>query len=131
MITALRYVDSLLGKVLCYILKTRLQRKHQQDYSNTTIQKILLIRLRGMGNLTLIWPLIYRIKKHYPNALIFFLTFDINRGFLERNQAIEKIIYFKFKENIIRIQFQFISALKIFKKEKIDVVVNFETLNNI
>lgn len=93
-------------------------------------KKILLIKFWGLGNLTIIWPLVYKIKETYPNALIYFFTFDLNREFLERNKAISRLFYFKYTRNIFKIIAQLVYFAIKFKQDKIDVVINFETFNN-
>ena len=95
------------------------------------IKKILLMKFWGLGNLAVIYPLIGRIKEKYPEASIFFVTFDLNKGFLEKNQAINEIIYIRFSKNILRIVSEFIRVLQAVKRERIDAIVNFETFNNI
>ncbi|MDD5195783.1 MAG: glycosyltransferase family 9 protein [Candidatus Omnitrophica bacterium] len=120
----LRKLDIYLGRVCNLLIR--------QKYCSNKIfcRKILLIKLWGLGNLTIIWPLVYKIKEKYPDAVIYFLTFDLNRGFLERNQAINRIFYFKYTKNIFKIAVQFAALIRYFKKEKIDIAVNFETFNN-
>lgn len=104
--------------------------KHPQKTIVGSYKKILLIKLWGLGNLTVIWPLIYKIKGKNPDSFIYFLTFDLNKGFLEKNQAINKIIYFKFTKNIFSIMTQFVAVLINLRKQRIDLAINFETLNN-
>lgn len=122
----LRKLDYYLGKLCNSILPF--------SFSNKDIKRpykiILLIKLWGLGNLTVIWPLIYKIKEKTPDSFIYFLTFDLNRGFLEKNQAINKIIYFKFTKNIFRIMAQIVTVLINLRKQRIDLAINFETLNN-
>lgn len=121
----LRKLDVCLGKFYSLTLRPKPHYKDEVNY-----KRILLIKLWGLGNLTIIFPLIYKIKQKYPDSLIFFLTFDLNRGFLEKNEAIDKVVYFKYSKNIFKIAFQFIFVLKKLKGERIDTVVNFETFNN-
>jgi heptosyltransferase-3 len=118
-----RFIDKVLGLHFVLFFK-----KKQQG--GRVLKKVLLIKLWGLGNLAVIWPLTYEIKEKYQGASIFFLTFDLNKGFLERNKAVNKIIYLKFTKNIFKIIWQFVNILRILRKEKIDLVINFETLNN-
>ena len=69
-------------------------------------KKLLIIKLWGIGNLVIIWPLINEIKHKFPSSDITFLTFDLNKGFLEENNAINKVVYFKFTRNILKIAAQ-------------------------
>jgi len=128
MVTILRGIDFLLGKLLFGIFKsTPLFKKRK--INNVEIKKIFLIKFWGLGNLTIIWPLVYKIKEKYPDCFIFFLTFDLNEKFLEKNEAVNKIIYFKFTKNIFKIIIQAAAVLSALRKEKIDLVINFETFN--
>jgi len=120
----LRKIDIYLGG-FCNLLFHPKRRKNKSFY-----KKILLIKLWGLGNLTIIWPLIYKIKERYPDSQIFFLTFDLNKNFLEKNEAITEVVYFRYSENIFKIITQFLFFLIKFRKEMIDIIVNFETFNN-
>jgi len=88
------------------------------------------MRFWGLGNLVLIYPLIYKIKERFPEAQIAFVTFDANKGFLEKNKAIDEIIYFKFTTSLFLIIKQFTSLVAKLRKEKLDLLINFETFNN-
>ncbi|MFH1791622.1 MAG: glycosyltransferase family 9 protein [Candidatus Omnitrophota bacterium] len=89
-----------------------------------------MIKLWGLGNLVLIWPLVDRIKEKYPHARILFLTFETNRGLLEKHKAVNEVIYYGFTDNVGAIIRQNINLIKRARKEKIDMVINFETFNN-
>ncbi len=103
----------------------------KQKMTNTrNYKKILLIKLWGLGNLAVIWPLVNKIKEKYPQSYILFLTFETNREFLERNKSIDRIICLKMTRNIFKIITFFFSLLRKLNKEKVDLVINFETFNN-
>jgi len=80
--------------------------------------------------LVTIYPLLYKLKEKYPHAEILFITFSINKGFLEHNTAVVKIMYVRLTTNIFHIVQQLISLLIKVRKAKIDLVINFETRNN-
>jgi len=122
----LRKLDLYLGKFCNRVFP---QSVFKNAHIKFIYKKIFLIKLWGLGNLAIIWPLIYKIKERYPNSSISFLTFDLNKGFLESNEAIDKIIYFKFTRNIFKMIIQAFSILVFLRKEKIDVAINFETFN--
>ena len=94
------------------------------------IRNILIIKLWGLGNLIVISPLLYKIKYKFPQARVIFLTFGINRGFFENHQAVDRVIYFEFTTNFIKIIRQVCALISELKQEKIDIVINFETFNN-
>ncbi len=60
----LRKADVCLGK-LCNLLFFKNLSKRNLSIS---YKRILLIKLWGLGNLTVIWPLIYKIKKKYKRS---------------------------------------------------------------
>ncbi len=94
------------------------------------VKRILCMKFWGLGNLAIIYPLLYKIKEKFPNAHLTFITFDKNRGFLENNYAVDKIVYLRFTTNIFLIVKQFIRFVIRFRKEKVDLLINFETFNN-
>ncbi len=124
----LRRIDYHLGKLLYIIFGLSGLFKNVRKNTNT-VKKILLIRLWGLGNLTIIFPLIQKLKIKYPQASILFFTFDSNKGFLEKHQSIDRVIYFKFTTNIFAIIFRFIFIVTALRKEKIELLINFEEFN--
>ncbi|MFH0754513.1 MAG: glycosyltransferase family 9 protein [Candidatus Omnitrophota bacterium] len=70
-----------------------------------------------------------RIKEKHPQAQITFITFDANRGFLERNNNLEHIIYFSLTTNLIYIFQQTVSIISRLRRAQFDVVINFEIYN--
>ena len=122
----LRRLDFFLIRLALFAIKPR----KAQDVVLKDIREILCIKLWGLGNLTIIYPLIDMLKARYPRAQITFITFDLNRGFLEGHPALNRIIYFKFTVNILRIFAQSAVLIKEFRARKVDIVINFETFNN-
>lgn len=88
-ISFLKFVDAILGKLLCMILSP----KPATRCVPTTIAKILCIRPGGIGDAVLLLPTIRLLKKNYPdvrvdvlaerrNMAVFTLTTDIDRVLL-------------------------------------------------
>ncbi|HTY44833.1 MAG TPA: glycosyltransferase family 9 protein [Patescibacteria group bacterium] len=132
MFNQLRRLDCLLGKLLClpFFLSGAGSGKKTPSFPEG-VKKIACIKLWGLGNLAIIYPLLYRIKERFPGAQLIFITFAHNKGFLERNQAVDRVIYFECTSNIVAIARQFFRLLAALKQEGVDLVVNFETFNNI
>ena len=104
--------------------------KQERTLKDGHINNVLCIKLWGLGNLIVIAPLFDMLKSKYPDAHITLVTFDINKGILDRNKNLDQIIYFKFTTNIMRIIKQTFDLANKLRRMKIDVVINFETLNN-
>jgi ADP-heptose:LPS heptosyltransferase len=94
------------------------------------VKRILCIKLWGMGNLVVIFPLLEELKKIFPLAKVIFLTFDLNRELLENNVSVDKVVYFSYTKNVVLIVKQAVGLIAKFRNEDIDVVINFETFNN-
>jgi ADP-heptose:LPS heptosyltransferase len=127
MYNLIRRLDSLLIRFAIFVLHPKPPRE-AIDLCN--IKKILCLKLWGLGNLVVIYPLLYRIKERFPDARITFVTFDVNKGFLEKNKAIDEIVYFRLTVNPFRIIKQFVELLVRFRGQGLDLLVNFETFNN-
>lgn len=130
MVNILRGLDFFIGRVLSRLLRLSPSSSRKEGLVDIdTAKKILLVKLWGLGNLSIIWPLINKIKRRYPHANIYFLTFDLNRGFLERNKDLYEIIYFSFSINIVKIIKEVFRLFVLLRGEHFDVVINFETFN--
>jgi heptosyltransferase-2 len=130
MINYIRRVDCFIGAI-AYIVQRMawLERRNSVGIS-LEIKRILCIKLWGLGNLAIIFPLLRNIKNKFPNAQVTFLTFDLNKGFLEHNDSVDNIIYFVFTKHLFILAKQIFSLVMKLKKDKIDMVINFETFNN-
>jgi len=129
MYNALRRIDYFFGKA-CYYLRWLLFLKCSKRIAEVEIKKILCIKLWGLGNLAIIYPLILKIKEKFPKAKLIFVTFDLNNGFLENNKAVDSILYFPFSRNIFKLINEALLLIKKLRKENIDLVINFEFFNN-
>ncbi len=127
----LRLLDYLIGRVSLFIFYIFRIKTEYRPNMPVAVKRIICIKLWGLGNLTIIYPLLYKIKERFPEAKITFITFDLNKGFLENNKAIDQIVYFDLTRNVPRIIKQFFRLLKAMKKEKSDILINFELMNNL
>jgi len=130
MLNFIRTLDCLIGRFVYLFLRIRRAVQEPPSPESLTIRKILCIKLWGLGNLVVVSPLLSAIKKRFSEAELIFLTFDLNRGFLERNAAVGRVVYFKYTKNFFFILCRFIACTIRFRRERIDIVVNFETFNN-
>lgn len=131
----LRRLDCIVGRISFFLWRTFCNKLPLPtptiNQKNKRINTILCMKLWGLGNLVIIYPLLHKIKEKFLHSRLTFITFDLNKEFLEENQAIDRVLYFKFTKNIFKIIKQFIGLLFNLKKEKIDLLINFETLNNL
>jgi len=64
---------------------------------STTMKKILLLALAGIGDSLLLTPTIHELKKAFPQSKITVLVmYETNREMFERNKDVDEVIYFNF-----------------------------------
>ncbi|MBL7071039.1 MAG: glycosyltransferase family 9 protein [Candidatus Omnitrophica bacterium] len=95
------------------------------------VKKILAMKMWGIGNLTILLPILKRIREQYAEADIYFLTLDSNKGLLESSLPGVKILYVKLTTNVFRIAMDFFKYIVIFSRLKLDLLLNFEQCNRL
>lgn len=130
MFNILRRIDCIIGKIIFGLFRLFGIQSPANKPIPQQVKKILCIKLWGLGNLILIYPLLQRIKEIFPQAEISCLTFDSNRGFLEQNPAVDRVCYFPLTKNPFRIAWQFLKLLRKFHRERPQLLINFETFNH-
>lgn len=127
MYNILRNLDCLTAGIFRFCL-------HQGDRHSPAgldkVKDILCVKLWGLGNLVVIYPLLFRLKERFPQARITFITLDGNKCFLEAHPAVDKVIGFPLTINPLRIIVRVREVLAVMKAERPDIVLNFETFNN-
>jgi len=94
---------------------------------NAKPKKILFIKLSEMGSIILSYPLIKKVKDTYPEAGIFFLTFQRNKPIFKILNIIPESNIISIRENtIFTVVSDAIRAILRFRKEKIDMVLDLE-----
>jgi len=124
-----RSIDRRLGVPLCFLLDCwesvagRFSRRKRES----PVRKILFIKLSELGAIILAYPLLKRMKKEYPSAELFFMTFEKNRGIFKLLGGIIP------EENILGIReapaamaADTLKALWRLRRERIDIVFDLE-----
>ena len=126
-LTFIRSVDYVVGVPLCFLLgqTDRLRRKLFQSKHRKTPQKILLIKTWGTGNIVLMLPTLKRLKETFPQAEISLFSMDSNQGIVMGNPYLDNFFLIKTK-NLIRFSLSFFHNLYALRKEKFDVVLDFD-----
>ncbi len=129
-IELMRRIDYWLGMPLSFLLTvihlfSRLSVfKKTKD---TTVGKILFIKLSEMGSIVLSYPLIKRVREEYPQAESFFLTF-------QKNKPVFRVLDMLPTRNILTIRqdticlfvLDTLRVIRKIRKENIDVVFDLE-----
>jgi ADP-heptose:LPS heptosyltransferase len=92
---------------------------------NIIPRKILFIKLSEIGSIILLYPLLNRARKAYPEAEIFFLTFKKNKPLLQILDPDCNILTIK-EDSICSFILDTLRAIRKLRREKIDIAFDLE-----
>ena len=100
-----------------------MSRKDRQRIDPSKIEKILLIRLRRIGDVILTTPAVSVLRKAFPSAFISYLVEDPYRELVEGNPCLNKIHVLKRKQSLKDL----LKSIRQIRKEKYDAVIDFHS----
>jgi len=89
------------------------------------VNKILMIKLWGIGNLVMILPLIRAVRNHYPDASLHFLTLKGNEALLKNTPHLDGLITLD-PQGIIKTGFGLLRVAAALRRLRPDLVLDFE-----
>ncbi len=95
--------------------------KGRQRIDPSQIKKILLIRLRRIGDVTLTTPAISALRQGIQAASISYIVEKPYRGLVEGNPNLDKVIVLERKQSLR----DFLKLIRLIRKDKYDVVLDF------
>ena len=131
-ISLVRHIDYWVGVPLCLLLsilniildffKIALRKK------KNTYQNILFIKLSEMGAIVLSYPLIKSIKKLYPDAEIFFVTFARNKEIFKLFEGLvkDRNIFTIREDSAMSFVWDTFKVVFNMRREKIDMTLDLE-----
>ncbi len=87
----------------------------------SSIHKILLIRLRRIGDIILTTPSIQVLREHFPHADISFIVEEPYKELVEGNKDLNRVIVHKKSPKLK----EFLKSIQRIRREKFDVVIDF------
>ena len=102
-------------------MRQRLNRKGPQRIDPSTIQKILLIRLRRMGDVIMTTPAISALRESLPQAYIAYVVEEPYRELVENHPSLDETIIIPKDQSFI----DFLKLIQKIRKEKLDAVIDF------
>jgi len=136
-----RRIDTTVGLVLCALLyafarlRARLGGLPQPALRATTPpradaplprpRRVLAIKLYGLGNVTMIVPVLDALRRGAPGVEIDFLTMDANRTILERAGVVERVLGVSVTDYPALLRSLW-AALRTIRSRRYDAVVDFE-----
>ena len=128
-ISFMRTVDRWIGIPLCLLLSgTRaLTRGFRKFAPADPPRKILFMEISEMGSMVLAYPLFKKTMSLFPEAEMYFLTFQQNRHAIDMlNIFPEKNIYTLDNEKPLRFIFSVLRVLRELRRKKLDLVIDME-----
>ena len=127
----MRKLDFWIGVPLCFLCSglnciSKLIKGRRKEGKN--VKAVLFIKLSELGAIILAYPLLSQIKKGYPQAKIFFVTFQENKDVFKLMCGVisEKNIFTIRNDSILNFAIDTIKTVRRIRKEKIDVVFDLE-----
>lgn len=120
-------VDRTLGALAnrALAMSTRMTRFLRPVREVDDVKTILLVKLWGMGNLVLLYPVFTRIREAYPDARIVLLTLECNRSLGERHPAIDEVVPLRI-DSWRGMAFGFPGLVASLRRRRPDLVLDFE-----
>jgi lipopolysaccharide heptosyltransferase II len=136
-----RWIDTRIGLVLCALLyavarlRARLGGLPQPPLRATTPprgetplprpRRVLAIKLYGLGNVTMIVPVLDALRRGAPGVEIDFLTMEANRVLLERSGVVDRVLGVGVEDYRALVRSLW-GALRTIRRRRYDLVVDFE-----
>jgi ADP-heptose:LPS heptosyltransferase len=98
--------------------------KHIEDNLNS-VKKILVVKLRGLGDAVLATPVIKNINKLMPGVSVSVLTFNFCAPLFDNNPHLEKVYGLSGKPTRAEMS----QLVRILNKEKFDLIINLHARN--
>jgi lipopolysaccharide heptosyltransferase II len=121
------WIDKWVGPALCAALVAakRLLRR-RAPVPPETLDKVLVLKLWGMGSIVLATPLLRELRRRYPGARIVFVTLAENAAILRRLPTVDESISLDLAQGIPRFLGQTLAAIWRIRRERYDLLLDLE-----
>ena len=129
---SMRKIDRLIGTPICFVLT--LAHKFMKLFSKSapaeTPEKVLFIEMSEMGSIILAYPLFLKTKKTFPEASLYFLTFEESRYAVDILDIIPKdnVITID-SRNFLSFTVSVIKALLHLRRLRLDMAFDLESFS--
>lgn len=123
-----KFLDRAAGIPLVWLLRAmagRPGRSAPSAASAAPVQRVLLVKLWGIGNLAMILPLARAVKNAWPAAQVDFLSLQANREFIEACPAVDRGIYFSHRGGW-RPLLELVALARRLRHARYDLILDFE-----
>lgn len=120
-------IDLVLGTLICMLLNIAHQVKRllPKRQAQSEARKILFMKFFGMGSLILSTPLVEAVRRQYPAARIYYISFASNEPVLRRIKGVDEFMVLR-TESFLRFCRDVVVCLLTLRRRRIDMVFDLE-----
>jgi lipopolysaccharide heptosyltransferase II len=120
-------IDRRLGSFLCWLLlAARSLRRTRPAQRPEAVQRILLLKMWGMGSIVLVSSLFHEARRLYPNARIDIITLHENLSLLELYSDVDRKYSLDLSRGVFSFLWQTLAMLRRLRSEHYDLVLDLE-----
>jgi ADP-heptose:LPS heptosyltransferase len=122
------WIDRRLGPVLCALLAAwkRARRARAPLPARESVERILILKLWGMGSIVLAFPLLVRLRERHPHARIDFLSLRENAAVLELIPQLDRRLALDLGRGIPAFLAATLRAIAALRRERYDLLYDLE-----
>lgn len=121
----MKFMDRFIGIPLVYLIKMCLSIFQRSPKNPVKINKILMVKFWGIGNLVMIIPLIKAVKKQHPHAELTFLTLRGNETLLNPVEELDHLISFH-PRGLFSTCLRLLRIITEVREQRFDLILDFE-----
>jgi len=120
-------IDRRVGSLLCWLLlAAKALRRTQPPLPPAEVERILLLKMWGMGSIVLVSSIFRETRRLYPNAKIDVITLHENLALLALYPEVERKFALDLSRGVVSFLFQTLSMLRRLRRERYDLLLDFE-----
>lgn len=126
-IDSIKKIDRIAGWIICVILNLhyRLSGIFAKKDKGLPPKKVLLIKYFGIGSIILAQPMVSAVRKAFPEAKLYFLTFSNNREIPKLFGSVDEILCAGLKP-LRKFFWDSLKTLLYLRRQKIDIAFDLE-----
>lgn len=122
------WIDRYMGSVLCALLLgwKKAVRVRRAVLPPGDVEKVLLLKMWGMGSIVLTSPLLEAVRESYPRARVDFLSLTENRAIVEMYSGIERTFTIDLRRGVLAFLIETARTIAKIRRERYDLLLDLE-----
>jgi len=121
------WIDRWIGTTICALLAlAKRGLRARKPLASQDVERVLLLKMWGMGSIVLASPLFEQIRRKYPNARIDFVTLSENVAILDLYPGLGKIFTIDLGRGIPMFLLATLRTILAIRRERYDLILDLE-----